>query len=187
MVCVDYATNYPEAIALRDQEASTVSNASISLFSRVGIPKEMLTDQGSNFMSELMREVCRLLQISRLRTSPYHAMCNGLCEKFNGVLKKMLKTYARSKPKTWDEYIPYLLFAYREVPNESTGFSPFELLYGRHIRGPLAVLKEESEEPSTCQNSVLSHLLDTREKMKTQWQSLPLKMRNSKTETKTVL
>ena len=61
----------------------------------------------------------------------------------------------------------YLLFAYREVPNESTGFSPFELLYGRHIRGPLAVLKEEWEEPSTCQNSVLSHLLDTREKMKT--------------------
>ena len=99
----------------------------------------------------------------------------------------MLKAYARSKPKTWDEYIPYWLFAYREVPNESTGFSPFELLYGRHIRGPLAVLKEESEEPSTCQNSVLSHLLDTREKMKTQWQSLPLKMRNSKTETKTVL
>jgi hypothetical protein len=57
------------------------------------------------------------------------------------------------------------IFAYREVPNESTGFSPFELLYGRHIRGPLAVLKEEWEEPSTCQNSVLSHLLDTREKM----------------------
>jgi hypothetical protein len=54
----DYATKYPEAIALRDQEASTVSNALISLFSRVGIPKEMLTDQGSNFMSELMREVC---------------------------------------------------------------------------------------------------------------------------------
>ncbi|VDI11022.1 Hypothetical predicted protein [Mytilus galloprovincialis] len=121
----------------------------------VGIPRELLTDQGSNFMSELMVEVCRLLKISKLRTSPYHAMCNGLCEKFNGVLKKMLKAYARQTPKTWDAYIPYLLFAYREVPNESTGFSPFELLYGRHIRGPLAVLKEEWEEPSTCQNSVL--------------------------------
>jgi hypothetical protein len=55
-------------------------------------------------------------------------MCNGLCEKFNGVLKKILKAYARSKPKTWDEYIPYLLFAYREVPNESTGFSEFGVL-----------------------------------------------------------
>ncbi|CAC5374158.1 unnamed protein product [Mytilus coruscus] len=108
-----------------------------------------------------------LLYRVKLRSSPYHAMCNGLCEKFNGVLKKMLKAYARLKPQTWDEYIPYLLFAYREVPNESTGFSPFELLYGRHIRGPLAVLKEEWEEPSTCQNSVLSYLLETREKMRT--------------------
>lgn len=167
LVCVDYSTKYPEAIPLKDQEASTVANALISLFSRVGIPRELLTDQGSNFMSELMVEVCRLLKISKLRTSPYHAMCNGLCEKFNGVLKKMLKAYARQTPKTWDAYIPYLLFAYREVPNESTGFSPFELLYGRHIRGPLAVLKEEWEEPSTCQNSVLSYLLDTREKLRT--------------------
>ena len=64
------------------------------------------------------------------------------CEIFNGVLKKMLGAYARSQPAKWDEYIPYILFAYREVPSESTGFSPFELLYGRHIRGPLAVLKE---------------------------------------------
>ena len=53
------------------------------------------------------------------------------------------------------------------MPNESTGFSPFELLYGRHIKGPLAVLKEKWKETSTYQNTVLSHLLDTREKMKT--------------------
>ena len=77
LACVDYATKYPEAIALRDQEASTVSNALISLFSREGIPKEMLTDQRSYFMSELMRGVCRLLQISRLRTSPYPHFQNG--------------------------------------------------------------------------------------------------------------
>ena len=44
--------------------------------------------------------------------------------------------------KDWDEYLPYLLFAYREVPQESTGFCPFELLYGRKVRGPLDVLKE---------------------------------------------
>lgn len=84
-------------------------------------------------------------------------MCNGHCEKFNCVLKKMLKACARLKPQKWDEYIPNLLFAYREVPNESTGFSTFELLYSRHIRGLLSVLKEEWEEPSACQNSVLNY------------------------------
>jgi hypothetical protein len=92
-------------------------------------------------------------------------MSNGLCEKFNGVLKIMLGAYAKSQPAKWDEYIPHILFAYREVPSESTGISPFELLYGRHIRGPLALLKEEWEEPSTCENSVLSYLLETRETM----------------------
>ncbi|CAC5417984.1 unnamed protein product [Mytilus coruscus] len=78
-----------------------------------------------------------------------------------------LKDQEAGTPQTWDEYIPYLLFAYREVPNESTGFSPFELLYGRHIRGPLLVFEAEWEEPSTCQHSVLSYLLVTREKMRT--------------------
>ena len=121
LVCVDYATKYPEAKPLKNQEAEIVANALISLFSKVGIPREILTDQGSNFMSELIQEVCRLLKISKLCTSPYHAMSNGLCEKFNGVLKKMLKAYAKSQPSKWDEYIPYILFAYREVPNESTG------------------------------------------------------------------
>ena len=136
LVCVGYATKYPEAIPMKNQEAESVANALLSLFSRVGIPKELLTDQGSNFMSELMQEVCRLLKISKLRTSPYHAMSNGLCEKFNGVLKKMLGAYAKSQPAKWDEYIPYILFAYREVPSYSIGFSSLELLYGRHIRGP---------------------------------------------------
>lgn len=84
-------------------------------------------------MSELMQEECRLLKIGKLRTSPYHAMNNGLCAIFSGVLKKMLGAYARSQQAKWDEYIPYTLFAYREVASESTGFSPFELLYGRHI------------------------------------------------------
>jgi hypothetical protein len=69
-------------------------------------------------------------------------MSNGLCEIFSGVLKKMLGAYTRSQQAKWDEYIPYTLLAYREVASESTGFSPFALLYGRHIRGPLAVLKE---------------------------------------------
>jgi len=70
-------------------------------------------------------------------------MANGLVENCNGVLKRMLKAYAHSNPSNWDKYLPFVLFAYREVPNESTGFAPFELFYGRHIRGPLAILKEE--------------------------------------------
>ncbi|KAL5019661.1 hypothetical protein ScPMuIL_002553, partial [Solemya velum] len=94
LVCVDYATRYPEAFALSNQNAETVAECLVSLFSRVGVPKEILSDQGSNFMSDLMKELCRLLSIKKLSSTPYHPQTNGLVEKFNGTLKTMLKTYA---------------------------------------------------------------------------------------------
>jgi transposase InsO family protein len=68
------------------------------MFSRVGVPKELLTDQGSNFMLDLIKQVCKLLKINKLCTTPYHPEANGLVENFNGVLKKMLKSYAQKEP-----------------------------------------------------------------------------------------
>ena len=80
-------------------------------------------------------------------SSPYHQQTNGLVERFNGTLKSMLRKYALEAPQSWDELLPYLLFAYREVPQASTGFSPFELLYGRQVRGPLALVKDSWAQP----------------------------------------
>ena len=82
------------------------------------------------------------LHVKRIRTSPYHPQMDGLTERFNGTLKSMLRKFVNKTGKDWDEYIPYLLFAYREVPQGSTGFSPFELLYRRRVRGPLDVLPD---------------------------------------------
>ena len=113
-----------------------MAEALVDVFSRVGIPHEILTDCGTQFTSELMKEVSRLLSLRQLNTTPYHPICNGLVEKFNGTLKRMLKKLCEEKPRDWDSYLSPLLFAYREVPQETLGFSPFELLYGRSIRGP---------------------------------------------------
>lgn len=142
LTLIDFATRYPDAVALPAIDAVHVAEALVEMFSRIGIPKEMVTDQGATFTSELMSEVGRLLSIKLLKTSPYHAMANGLVEKFNGTLKTMLKRMCQEKPRSWDRYLAPLLFAYREVPQASLGFSPFELIYGRHVRGPLTVLKE---------------------------------------------
>ena len=137
------------------------------MFSRLGIPEEILSDQGAQFMSEVMTEVSRLLSIKRLVSSPYHPICNGLCEKFNGVLKKMLKRLCEKRPKDWDRYIDAALFAYREAPQESTGFSPFELLYGRTVRGPMQVLKELWTEEITNPEvrSSYQYVVDLRERI----------------------
>ncbi|GFR87564.1 reverse transcriptase [Elysia marginata] len=69
-------------------------------------------------------------------------MANGLVERFNGVLKNMLRRTAFNNPKSWDKHIAPLLFAYRETPQASTGFSPFELVFSHKVKGPLDILKD---------------------------------------------
>lgn len=103
LTLVDFATRYPEATPLPGIETERVAEALVDIFSRVGIPKEMLSDQGSQFTSDLMKEVSRLLSLKRITTSPYHPICNGLVEKCNGTLKQMLKRMCAEKPKDWDK------------------------------------------------------------------------------------
>ena len=90
LTIVDYATRYPEAVALKNITTETVAEALVEIYSRVGIPKEVLSDQGSQFVSGVMKEVSRILSVKQLVTTPYHPMCNGLYAKFNGTLKTML-------------------------------------------------------------------------------------------------
>ena len=165
LVLCDYATRYPEAIPLKNTDAETVAEELLALFSRVGIPNEILTDQGSNFQSQLLKELYRLLRVDAIRTSPYHPQTDGLVERFNQTLKAMLKKTASEEGKDWDKLIPFLLFAYREVPQESTGYSHFELLYGRGVRGPLDVLKQSWELDQHRNQNIVSYILLQREKM----------------------
>ena len=81
----DYATRYPEAIPIPNTEATTIAKELVSVFARVGIPDEILTDQGSNLMSSLLQEMYFMLNISRLRTFPYHPQTDGLTERLNGT------------------------------------------------------------------------------------------------------
>ena len=165
LVVCDYGTRYPEAVPVRTIDAVTVAEELMKLFSRVGIPREILTDQGSNFQSQLLRELYRLLHIDALLTSPYHPQMDGLVERFNQTLKSMLKKTASEEGKDWDRLIPLLLFAYREVPQESTGFSPIEMLYGRDVRGPLDILKESWEVDKRSDQNIVSYIMLMREKM----------------------
>ena len=165
LVVCDYATRYPEAIPLRSVDTGAVAEHLIQPFSRVGIPREILTDQGTNFMSQLLKELCNLLHISQIRTSPYHPQTDGLVKRFNKTLKLMLRKLVSKEGKNWDRLLWYVLFAYREVSQSTTGFSPFELLYGREVRGPLDVLREEWEVNKKSDESVLSHILPVRERL----------------------
>ena len=137
LTMIDFTTRYPIAIPMTSTETLDVAEALVNIFDGVGIPMEILSDRGSQFTSDLMKENTRQLSIKQLTTRPYHPMCNGLVDKFNGTLNSMVKRMAHERPGDWDRYIPALRFAYREVPQGSIKMSPFDLLYGRIVRGPM--------------------------------------------------
>ena len=151
-------------MAIRKIDAGVVADKLIQMFYRVGILREVLSNQGTNFISQLLKELYNLLHIHPIRTSPYHPQTDGLVERFNKTLKSLRK-FVKKEGRDWDMLLPYLLFAYCEAPQSTTGFSPFELLYGREVRGPLDVVREEWEADKKTDQSVLSHILAIRERM----------------------
>ena len=167
LTMIDYATRYPEAVALPGIETERVAEALVEMFSRVGIPDEMLTDCGSQFTAEVMKDVSRLLSLQQITTTPYHPICNGLIERFHMTLKQMLRRMCAERPKDWDKYLPGLLFAIREVPQESLGFSPFELLYGRNVKGPMAILRElwSGDAPDAQVLSTYQYVIELRDRL----------------------
>ena len=167
LTVVDYATRYPEAAVMKRIDTETVAEGLLGIWAHIGIPREILTDQGTQFMGGVMEAVYRLLSIRHLTTTPYHPQCNGLVEKFNGTLKLMLKKLCDGHPRNWDRYIPAVLFAYREVPQTSLGFSPFELVYGRTVRGPMSVLRQlwEDEEVEEEVKTTYQYVVDLRNRL----------------------
>ncbi|XP_075188552.1 uncharacterized protein LOC142270515 [Anomaloglossus baeobatrachus] len=166
LTVVDFATRYPEAVALSSVRADEVADALLAIFSRVGYPRRMLSDQGTQFMCRLVEAFCKKMQVRCLVSGDYPPQTNGWCARFNGTLNQMLKMLVESHGRDWERYLPHLLFAYREVPQASTGFSPIELLYGRRVRGPLGLVRESwEEELNSPEVSVVEYVMRLRDKM----------------------
>lgn len=105
LTSVDYATRYPEAVALPSIETERVAEVRLQIFCLVGVKREILTDMGSQFTSGLMKEVSRIVSLKHLTTTPFHFMCNGLFERVNGTLKMMMKRLCAERPRDWDKYV----------------------------------------------------------------------------------
>ena len=165
LVVCDYGTRFPFAIPLANIEAGTIAEALIGIFSDFGIPKEIQSDQGTDFTAKLTKELYHMLGIDPVFSTPYHAATNGLVENFVGTMKSMIRSLSEVELKTWDKYIPLFLFAYREVPHDSLGFSPFELVFGRSVRGPLDIIRSVWTGTSTTDKNVVHYIIDLRDKL----------------------
>lgn len=131
----DYLTKWVEAFPMRDTKAETVAKIFINeIITRHSAPSKLLSDQGQNFLSNLIKSICEYFKINKIQTAPYNPKCDGLVERFNKTLCKMLSAYSNSNQTNWDLYLPLVLFAYRTAEQSTSGYSPFSLLYGREPR-----------------------------------------------------
>ena len=159
VVITDYLTRWPEAFAVKSIEASVIAKILFDeILCRHGSPKKMLSDRGTNFLSELIAEICKLFETKQIRTSPYHPQCDGLTERMNGTLVKSLAMFTNEPQTDWDTFIPAVLFAYRTSVTSSTKFTPFELLYGREARLPIDVTLNNETGPALSFNEHLDRI-----------------------------
>ncbi len=152
-VCL--ATRWPEAVPLRSITAKAVAEGLWAIFSRTSVPERMLSDQGSQFCGRVVRELCELLGIEKLRTSPYHPETNGAVERLHGTLKGILGK-CMSEGVDWVGQVAFVLYVLRQMPHADSGFSPFDLVYGYRVRTPLDALyhglyEVESEKLNVCE------------------------------------
>ena len=140
VVFSDYLTKWPEAFAVPTIDAVVIAKLFVhEIIGRHGAPRTLLSDRGQNFLSKLLKEICRLVNTEKVYTTSYHPQTDGLVERLNGTLVQSLSQYVSTDQKDWDEHLQSVLLAYRVSPSEVTGDSPFFLLYGREPRLPMDV------------------------------------------------
>ena len=139
---VDNCTRWPAVYVMKSLTAKAVCDALLDLFVHVGVPSKIISDNGTNFTSQWTQELLRRLGCSPVFVTPGHPQASGLVERFNRTCKDMLHHVIQQHGRQWHRIVPLVVWALREVPNSTTGVSPYMLVYGRVPRGPLAVLGE---------------------------------------------
>ena len=178
------ATRFPEAIPVSNIKAPTVCKELAKFFTTYGLPLDLQSDQGSNYISRLFQQVMYQLNIKQSPSSAYHPESQGALERFHQTFKSMLRAYCSENQKDWDQGVPFLLFAIRDSVQESLGFSPFELVFGHKVRGPLKLLKDKWLSRSNDVN-LLKYVIEFRNRMHEAWQFARKNLKDSQTRMKT--
>lgn len=166
LVITDHFTKYALAIATKNQTARTTAEALYENFiTHYGIPSRIHSDQGANFESEIIKELCKLTGMVKSRTTPYHAMGNPIPERYNRTLLNMLGTLEPDKKADWKKYLPSLTYAYNCTRHETTKISPYELMFGRTPRLPIDSLFDTPIQESVSQTTK-DYIQDLKHRMK---------------------
>jgi hypothetical protein len=132
LTCQDNLSKYLMATPLENQTADVVAEAFVrNVILIYGIPNEILTDQGTNFMSDVFKSICKLFKIKKICTTAYHPESNGALERSHRTLTDYLRCFCDAKASDWDDWLPFACFTYNTTPHTVTKYTPYEVLFGR--------------------------------------------------------
>lgn len=140
LVVTDHFTKYAQAFPTRNQKTSTVAKILWeNVFIHYGFCRVLHSDQGRDFEAKLIKELCKMTNIKKTHCSPYHPLGNSQVERFNRTLLNMLGTLSEDQKRSWRKYVPELVHAYNCSRHDSTGVSPFYMMFGRNARLPVDI------------------------------------------------
>ena len=140
LVVTDHFTRYAQAFVTTSQTAHTVATTLYEKYLvHYGWPDKLHSDQAGNFESKLIAELCRIAQVQKIRTTPYHPEGNAQCERFNQTLLGMIGSLNPNEKHRWQDWVSTLTHAYNCTRCDSTGFSPYYLMFGRVPRLPINI------------------------------------------------
>ena len=158
LVMTDAFSKFSVAVVTPNQKALTVAKALVEKwFHMYGIPSRIHSDQERSFDNEVIQSLCKLYGAQQSLTCPYNPRGNAQCEHFNRTMFGLLRTLSKEQKADWPVYLPSLVFVYNATPHSTTGFQPYQLMFGRKA-------------PAPCDNWLgLGKYDDQKSVSKTQW------------------
>ncbi|UYV70015.1 K02A2.6-like [Cordylochernes scorpioides] len=151
LTIVDLFTKFPILIPTKDQCANTVVRALLErIITTFGVPKTILSDRGSAFMSCVFKGVCKAMGVGAVNTTAWRPQSNGAVERLNRTVIESLRRCTAGN--NWDTTLPMVAFDIRTTVHASTGFTPAKLVFGHELRLPQPFQEEELN--PVCEDSI---------------------------------